>query len=218
MPSDQSSLMYGRDSEKTRLFLKVSIAIFFTVITIYGIMAWMVWGVPSPSFITNLLYLSFTMIALTSAANAYLNDGLLVSAVISISPVFAFTVIGFFLAFFGIEFNTQTPFFVVLIIATVYSLAVGLGGFIAGIGVRKLTGVEAETSPTSSESTDDTVGGDAGTDSSVSIDSPDPSRDSGSSGSSAEATDETTGVDDVSSADGGGSSTGREDAQQSNED
>ncbi len=129
-----SHILFGRHQHRTRQFTMLAGAVFLTSTVMY-----LYPGIEALPFVWQLMYVP-VMIALFGAmVNAYLNDGLLVSTLITVAVALGLVLalgIRVGLGPLGSALFTREP--AVLLFITVILFGIGVGAFVVGAGTRRV--------------------------------------------------------------------------------
>ncbi|WP_248910718.1 hypothetical protein [Halocatena marina] len=139
MSVKDSSMLFGRDLHRSRQFLSLAAAVCFGSLALYGVAS-----IDAVPFLWQLMYVPVLIAVGGAVVNAYLNDGLLVSALsttgIALAVALAHvitTVITQGLSAILSPF-TEFPGGGFYLTLTVVLFGVGVGAFVIGAGTRRI--------------------------------------------------------------------------------
>lgn len=130
-----TSALCGRDQHRSRQFLSLAAAIFLVCTVFYSGT-----GIGAIPFIWQLVYVPVVIAVGGAIVNAYLNDGLLVSIMITLAFPLGWALaggIGIILGEFVYKSYVQVGLFFLSV--TVISISLGVGAFVVGAGIRRVT-------------------------------------------------------------------------------
>ena len=131
MSVTSTSILFGRDQHRSRQFLILAAAIFLVSIAFYGGVA-----IDAIPFIWQLAYVPVLIAVGGAMVNAYLNGGLLVSAMNTVGIALAVVLThGISAILFPSSYHPGVAFYLVF---TVIFLGIGVGAFVVGAGTRRV--------------------------------------------------------------------------------
>lgn len=126
-----SHILFGRNQHRTRQFSVLAVGLFFLTSVFYAAMIFN--AIP---FIWQLVYVPVLIAVGGAVANAYLNGGLLVSALCTVGIALAVVFTHGINAIVGS--STYFPSEVYYLSITVILFGIGVGAFVVGAGTRRV--------------------------------------------------------------------------------